>query len=298
MQSMTEHIAVCICTFKRPDLLRRLLDNLRGQETNEKFTYSIVVVDNDRLESARNVVEKFMATSPVSVTYCVEPRQNIALARNTAVKTAMGDFIAFIDDDEFPVRDWLSHLFEACHRFQASGALGPVRPQFAQRAPDWMAEGNIAGRKTYRTGHVLEWCETRTGNVLFRREIVNGENSAFRDQFRTGGEDIDFFERMMKKGCVFVWCNEAEVFEDVPPDRCTRRYYLKRALLRGKNTFEREGIRVGSLGKSVLAMTVYGCAFPFLLIMGQHRVMKCAIRFSDHAGKVLAFLGMNPVKER
>ena len=36
------------------------------------------------------------------VKYCVEPRQNIALARNKALQNAEGDLIAFIDDDEFP----------------------------------------------------------------------------------------------------------------------------------------------------------------------------------------------------
>lgn len=45
----TAHISVCICTFKRPSLLLRLLKELAGQETQGLFTYSIVVVDNDHL---------------------------------------------------------------------------------------------------------------------------------------------------------------------------------------------------------------------------------------------------------
>ena len=34
-------------------------------------------------------------------------KQNIALARNKAIENAKGDFIAFIDDDEFPLDQWL-----------------------------------------------------------------------------------------------------------------------------------------------------------------------------------------------
>lgn len=294
----TPHICVCVCTFKRPELLRRLLDHLLQQKTGDLFTFSIVVVDNDSSKSARKVVDEFVVASSIAVTYCVEPDQNIALARNRAIENSCGDFVAFIDDDEFPSRDWLWNLFKACHRYETSGVLGPVRPHFPQTSPAWMADGKFSERPTYATGHILHWQHSRTGNVLFRKEILTGEDPVFRVQFGTGGEDVDFFERMMKKGCVFVWCNEAKVFEEVPPDRCTRRYYLRRALLRGKNTFEREGIRVGSIGKSLLAMIVYGCAFPFLLVTGQHRLMKYAIKFSDHAGKVLAFLGMNPVRER
>ena len=292
------HISVCICTFKRPALLKRLLESLREQDTNGLFSFSIVVVDNDRSESARSVVEKFATGSPLRVAYFVEPRQNIALARNKAVEQATGDFVAFIDDDEFPSREWLRNLFATCHKYEASGVLGPVRPHFLQTPPAWMTKGRFAERPTYPTGHVLQWRQSRTGNVLLKKEIVGGEDLAFRVQFGTGGEDVDFFERMMKKGCVFVWCNEAEVFEEVPPDRCTRKYHLRRALLRGKNSLEREGIKAGSLGKSLLAISLYGCAFPFLLIMGQHRFMEYAIKFSDHAGKLLALIGLNPVRER
>src|ERR1700683_526178 len=100
MITSTHHISVCICTFKRADLLRRLLDRLANQKTEGLFTYSAVVSDNDSSESAREVVTAFPATNGLQVTYCNEPQQNIALARNRALQHAESDFAAFIDDDE------------------------------------------------------------------------------------------------------------------------------------------------------------------------------------------------------
>src|SRR5271157_4115198 len=102
MTNATNHISVCVCTYKRPQLLQRLLDDLGTQETNGLFTYSIVVADNDHLRSGEAVVTGFAAASNIPVTYCVAPQQNISLARNEAIAHATGDFIAFIDDDEFP----------------------------------------------------------------------------------------------------------------------------------------------------------------------------------------------------
>jgi len=296
--SQLPHITVCICTFKRPSLLRRLLDNVVEQKTDGLFSLSLVIVDNDVLESARQVVESFAGQTSVEVTYCVEPRQNIALARNKAVENSKGDYIAFIDDDEFPVREWLLNLLVVCRNYGAAGALGPVRPHFTQTPPPWLLKGKFAERVMYSTGHVMDWRKSRTGNLLVTKALLVTSEDTFRPQFGTGGEDIDFFERMAQKGCKFVWCNEAEVFEEVPPDRCTRKYHLRRALLRGKNSFEREGIQISSLGKSLLAVSMYGCAFPFLFVMGQHHLMKYAIKFFDHAGKLLTPLGLNPVKER
>src|SRR6516165_2092579 len=105
------HISVCICTYKRHALLERLLRDVVKQETEGEFGYSIVVADNDRDESASWVTHRVALTSPVAIRYCVEPRQNIAMARNMALANASGDFIAFLDDDELPPRDWLLSLY-------------------------------------------------------------------------------------------------------------------------------------------------------------------------------------------
>src|SRR4030095_15737806 len=119
------HISVCICTYKRPQLLAQLLGALDVQRTEDRFTYSVVVADNDHGESARPVVGEFAGRASITVSYCVEPRQNIALARNRAVDNASGDFIAFIDDDEEPVADWLLHLHGTVIAYGADGAIGP-----------------------------------------------------------------------------------------------------------------------------------------------------------------------------
>jgi hypothetical protein len=84
------HVCVCICTYKRPESLRRLLVAVTAQETGGLFTYSVVVADNDHLESARPVVAGLSVAAAIAVHYCVEPRQSIALARNQAVAHSSG----------------------------------------------------------------------------------------------------------------------------------------------------------------------------------------------------------------
>jgi hypothetical protein len=49
------------------------------------------------------------------------------------VENADGDFIAFIDDDEFPVNNWLLALFDTCNQYNVDGVLGPVRRHFDEK---------------------------------------------------------------------------------------------------------------------------------------------------------------------
>ncbi len=292
------HITVCICTYRRGELLKRLLANLERQETGGYFGYSIVVCDNDNLLSSKPIVSEFAASSKLPVIYCTEPRQNIALARNQALKFAKGEFVAFIDDDEFPASKWLGIMLETCEHFRATGVLGPVRPHFEQPPPRWILTGRFCERPEYETGRRMSGGECRTGNVLMRRSALDGMAEPFRPEFGTGGEDTDFFMRSIKAGSLFVWCNEGLTFETVPQNRWTRRYMLKRALLRGKITLINPKRPIRLIATSFLAVFAYGCILLPALLLGQHVFMKYCIRFCDHAGRLLELVHLNPLKTR
>ncbi len=295
MSDPSKHISVCICTYKRLHLLKRLLEKLSTQETGGHFTYSIVVADNDSLRTAEGAVSDFAAMSPLSVTYCFEPRQNICLARNKAIETSTGDFIAFIDDDEFPAQGWLLSLFQSAADDTVQGVLGPVERHFDEQPPKWVIKGNFYDRPSHPTGFVIDWREGRTGNVLLKRRVLPVGEPAFDPQYHRGG-DTEFFRRMIERGHLFIWCNEAVVYETVPPIRWTRSFMLKRALLRGAITLQSPTFGPYTLAKSVIAVPIYAIGLPFMLLLGHHRFMDLLVRLCDHLGKVMAFVGIKPVK--
>jgi glycosyltransferase involved in cell wall biosynthesis len=296
MSGLTRHITVCICTFKRQLLLKRLLMELQNQDTQGLFTYSIIVVDNDQSGSAESVASEFRSTSSIALKYCVEPRQNIPHARNKAIENAEGDFVAFIDDDEFPANDWLLTLFNACNQHHVSGVLGPVKPYFDDKPPRWVVEGRFYERATYSTGSLIDWRHGLTCNVLLKRQIFEAGEQPFRPEFRTG-EDQDFFHRMIKKGHVFIWSNEAVVYEVVPPVRWTRRFMLKRALLRGSTFLRHPSFGRIEIAKSLIAVPVYIIALPFALAVRHCWFMTLMVKLFQHIGRLLALLGINPITQ-
>jgi succinoglycan biosynthesis protein ExoM len=289
-------ISVCICTYKRPRLLKRLLEKLRDQDTDGVLTYSIVVADNDDLESAKAVVSEMAATSGIPIRYCVEPRQSIALARNKAIENATGEFVAFIDDDEFPTKRWLLTLVKACREYDVDGVLGPVKRHFEQVPPAWVVRGRFYERETFPSGSVIDWRQGRTNNVLLKRHLFATGATPFRPEFRTG-EDQDFFRRMIDAGHVFRWCNEAVVHEVVPPIRWKRTFMLRRALLRGTVAVVHPTFGPLDIARSVVAIPVYVAALPVALVLGHHRLMALAVKLGDHIGTLLALLGIDIIRE-
>jgi glycosyltransferase involved in cell wall biosynthesis len=288
------HITVCVCTYKRRSLLVKLINGLQNQKSHGLFTYGMVVVDNDCAGSARQTVDDCKKKSSMSIRYLVEPEQNIAMARNKAIANAEGDFIAFIDDDEVPGDDWLNNLLHAYEKFGADGVLGPVLPYYDVNPPKWIINGKFYERPSHKTGEVLHWTNTRTGNVMVRMDIFNDGDNRFRREFGSGGEDRDFFRRMIEKGYRFVWCAEAPVYEAVTADRCRRSFMLRRALLRGQSP----NIATVDILKSLCAVPLYTTMLPILFLFSHVYFMKYLIKACDHIGRIFCFCGIILVKDK
>lgn len=284
-------------------MLRKLLVEIQNLVTDKLFTYSAVIVDNDEEESARDTVGEVAATALISIEYYVQPNRSIALARNMATQQATGEFIAFIDDDEFPTPEWLLNLYKTYRVYKADGVLGPVKPYFDVPPPKWIIKGKFCERPDYNTGEQLHWSRTRTGNVLLGRHLAEVP-SPFDPKFAVGGEDVNFFKEMMDKGKIFIWCNEAPVYETVPPDRCRMSYFLKRAFLQGNVSIHYHGTRnriqdkVGTCTKSVTAFFIYTLMLPFAALAGRHILLKYLIKDTHHVSRLLGILGLVVVRTR
>lgn len=228
-------LSVCVCTFRRPAALARLVDLLAAQRP--AVIDELVVVDNDARGSARASCAAADGVFPVR--YAIEPEQNIALARNRAVALARGDWLAFIDDDELPGPDWLARLRDAAARFEADAVLGPVIGLPPPDAPGWVREGRFFERRRFATGTPVPRNEFRIGNALVRREGLLRLAGPFDPAYGlTGGEDGDMLCRLARAGARIVWCDEAKVLEPVERARLRPRWLLRRAW-RGGNDYAR-----------------------------------------------------------
>jgi succinoglycan biosynthesis protein ExoM len=299
------HLCVCICTFQRPLLLRKLLDALLKQKTgNHPFSLSCVVVDNDIARSSETLVNAFRAANFLEVVYACQPVRNFAVVRNHAIELSRGDCIAFIDDDEVPVETWLANLLATLHVYKCDGALGPVRPYFEKQPPRWLFKSGLCERPALPTGAILSWGQTRTGNVLLKREIFFADGIRFDPTFRTGGEDVDFFKRAQLAGRRFVWCEEAPAYELVPPERMRATYYMRRALLQGGISFKYNvgGNRLADRFKvgvrCTVALVFYTTALPLVLLTGRHRGMRVVVKLCHHLGRLSMLLGHPLMTER
>ena len=88
----------------------------------------------------------------------------------------------------------------------------------------------------------------------------------------------------------------------VPPDRWKILVMMRRALLRGKMTYQARKSYPTNLLRSFGAVLFYSVGLPLLGIFspvfGFEVFTKILIRDCDHLGKILALIGIEPVKHQ
>jgi GT2 family glycosyltransferase len=220
-------VAICVPTFRRPESLALLLGRLGELESSAELR--VFVVDNDSERTAESVVRGVHI--PIPVVYAVEPKPGIVAARNRLIAEAKNwqpDYVAFIDDDEWPETSWVDNLLLTAQRYDAALVGGPVLPTYDDAIPAWIRNGHFFERPRWGTGSVIEtW---GTCNLLVRWSDLVEVGAYFDERFRvTGGSDTHFVGQFGRRGKTVVWCDEAIVYEGVPATRASVRWLTARA---------------------------------------------------------------------
>jgi succinoglycan biosynthesis protein ExoM len=294
-------VTIAIPSFRRPRGLKRLLLALESLET--RANVRVLVADNDaERREALALCQELRANGyrwPLDCTIAVE--RGIAQARNTLVEHVLtnssADFVAMLDDDEWPEPSWLDALLKVQQATAADALHGAVLRDFERKPGAW-AESSHGIAPLRGTTGVIAMIEG-TSNVLISRACFEGlEKPCFDPNFAlTGGEDRDFFERLRRQGRRFAWAEEAVVHSWVPVSRASFTWVLQRAYRTGNSdmrVFLKHGHSRTETLREVLKIAAAAILYPGLLVLFAPFVRRwtdALCKLCRAAGKTAALMG-------
>lgn len=121
-------VSVVLPTYRRPDILSRVLDALKLQ-TGMSGRYQTVVVDDGSADTTVSILNKYDKCGKLNLKWTSLERNNgPAVARNMAIRSADGHLVVIIGDDMVPRVDFVLRHFEwhEKHPGENWAVLGPV----------------------------------------------------------------------------------------------------------------------------------------------------------------------------
>lgn len=290
---MSDHIVIAIPTFKRPRMLKRLLDAVEKLQTSAAV--SVLVADNDATEHRGVDLCNLLAPSyRWPLRGVIAHQRGIAQVRNTlvaeALKDANVDFVCMIDDDEWPDVRWIEEFLAVQRQTGADALQGSIL--FEVEHGGSHSTPDIRGR----TGPVAML--QGAGNIMLRARTLRAMAPPWFDPAYalTGGEDADFFMRLKKEGARFAWADAALAYGDVPAVRETLGWTLRRAYSHGNTDMAillkyRPGAatRLIESGK-ILATLLLSAPLALILAASPNRAAPLE-KICRAAGKISAMFG-------
>lgn len=112
-------ISVLMLTYNRENLVRRAIESVLAQ-THSNFEF--IIVDNGSTDKSGQIADQY-AQKDSRIRVIHRDKGTISAGRNTALDAAQGDYLAFIDDDDWVEPDFLEFLLNLAVENQADVAI-------------------------------------------------------------------------------------------------------------------------------------------------------------------------------
>ena len=182
-------ISVIVCTFNGSRTLSECLESLLRLEYPN---YEVIVMNDGSTDTTAKIANSY------GFRVITTENRGLASARNTGLKAATGEIVAYIDDDAYPDSHWLRYLAGTFMNTKHVGIGGP------NIAPP--GDGPIAECVAHSPGNPVHILLSDTEaehipgcNMAFRKAALEAIDG-FDPQFRIAGDDVDVCWRLQQKG--------------------------------------------------------------------------------------------------
>jgi len=230
-------ISAIICTLNRAEYLRESIGSLLDQ-TLPKTCYEILIVDNGSTDETKEMVlREFNGVQ--NLRYFYEPILGLSQARNTGWIHAVGEYVAYLDDDATASLQWLEKILHVFKTVKPEPACvgGRIEPMWETPRPSWLSNrmltclGVLDLSDSPMTLDDSHWLFG--GNSAYPRHLLEGVGGFQTSLGRKGNkllssEEILLHQQLKQRGYRYYYHPEVAIRHHVPSFRLTKSWFIRR----------------------------------------------------------------------
>ena len=202
-------VTVIVPFYNVENYIEKCLQTLVGQTLDD---IEIILVNDGSKDRSKIVVDKFLKQYPEKIVYLEKENGGLSDARNYAIPYAKGEYIAFLDSDDYVEKTMYKDMYELAKKEDSD----MVECNFYWEYPDKKKEdvGIVYNGKK----EMLEKIRVVAWNKLIRKEVLEKSKVLFPKGLRY--EDVEFTYKLipyldkvsfLKKPCVHYIQREGSI---------------------------------------------------------------------------------------
>ena len=202
-------VSVIVPFYNVENYIEKCLQTLVGQTLDD---IEIILVNDGSKDRSKIVVDKFLKQYPEKIVYLEKENGGLSDARNYAISYAKGEYIAFLDSDDYVEKTMYKDMYELAKKEDSD----MVECNFYWEYPDKKKEdvGIVYNGKK----EMLEKIRVVAWNKLIRKEVLEKSKVLFPKGLRY--EDVEFTYKLipyldkvsfLKKPCVHYIQREGSI---------------------------------------------------------------------------------------
>lgn len=186
-------ISVIVPVYNTQDYLRECVDSILNQSLSD---IELILVDDGSTDFSTDIIYEYVERYPEKVRAISLDNGGQGRARNFGIDIAKGEFLSFIDSDDYLEKDALLHLYEAAVRENADVAVCDMEKRYDDGTREYV-KAALQDDPLASAGSA--------SNKIFRRSAVGD----IRFPVGLWYEDFSFSAKMLLKSKATVFVKEA-----------------------------------------------------------------------------------------
>ena len=111
---MNKKVSVIVPTYNAEKYLSRSIDSIINQSYDN---LEIIIIDDASTDKSKDIIKKYASVDNRIRTFYSEINQGVSRSRNIGLKSFSGDYVVFLDADDFITKDAIKIMVEASEKY-------------------------------------------------------------------------------------------------------------------------------------------------------------------------------------
>lgn len=188
-------VSIIIPIYNVERYLPECLDSVVQQEYTN---LEIILVDDGSTDSSGLICDKYASNDP-RIVVIHQKNKGASIAKNTGLNHVTGEYVAFVDSDDFVDLDWIKKMVDSLEFNKADVAECAFTKEyvnFTEYLTDDMFYSKIFSVEEYMEQYLNCWVSSLFWNKLFRSELTY--NIRFRNERRCIDDEFYTYKVLSK----------------------------------------------------------------------------------------------------